>query len=103
MKKEDKNLEQIFSQTVAEVLGVSKLEENLYIPEVIITTKKKRKKEDALTESGKGISEEHAFSLGSKLEFKLVEFGSWEEFKEALVDFKLSQLVYEKITGEMIS
>jgi len=103
LKKGDESFEQKFSQAVARVLGVSKLEENLYIPEVIITTKKKRKKEDALTESGKGISEEHAFSLGSKLEFKLVEFGSWKEFKEALVDFKLSQLVYEKITGEMIS
>ncbi len=105
LKKEDKNLEQIFSQTVAEVLGVSKLEENLYVPEVAVITKRKRKKEEILivSEKEKRLSDEHAFSLGSKLEFKLVEFGSWEEFKEALVDFKLSQLVYEKITGEMIS
>ena len=56
-----------------------------------------------LIEEEPEIPEEDRSLQEEKIEFKQVNFGDWKEFKKALTDFKLSQLVYEKITGEMIS
>jgi len=92
-----KKLEQEFSQLVTSVLGFSKLEENLYTPEVLIL---EESEEEELTTREKRTPEEQGTLIGGRLEFKLAKFGSWEDFKKALLNFELPQQVYRIVTEE---